>query len=172
MAQINIELAKDWVNYAQASLQSRIDYTAESTAKVLASIQEISAELEDKTAIQPLIDLKADESTSREVLTTLKDVLAQLDVHDSLAQLIYPLFSALQFEDRTRQKLESIMGILTTWSQLIAEEPISNGELAKRLMTHVVAAEQQEILSRHFPEHIRPYEEASTNNKEEEIDLF
>lgn len=172
MEPVKIELANDWVSYAKASLQTRIDYTSDTTARVLTSIQEISSQLEDKSGLEALLNLKADDSTSTEVLAALKEVLDKIDTHDTLAQLIYPLFTTLQFEDRTRQKLESIMGMLDTWVEMITENNITEEVLANRLEAHVISAEQQEILARHLPDHIGPYKEPQGNSAIDDVNLF
>lgn len=165
MDQNNTELASDWVNYAKASLDSRIQHTGEATEKVLSAVQAISSQLDDKRDLGALMSLKSDQVSTAEILHVLRDVLDHLDTHDDLAQLIAPLFSTLQFEDRTRQKLESILGMLSIWSKVRNDE-ITDEILSSRLMQYVVSMEQQAILAKYFPDYIQEEEE------EDGIDLF
>jgi tRNA splicing ligase len=165
MDQHNTELTSDWLNYAKASLDSRIQHTGEATEKVLAAVQAISLQLDDKKDLSALMSLKSDQASTAEILHLLRDVLDHLDAQDELAQLIAPLFSALQFEDRTRQKLESILGILSIWAE-VRNEDITDQDLSSRLMQHVVSLEQQAILAKYFPDYIQEEE------PEDDIDLF
>jgi len=165
MDQHNTELTSDWLNYAKASLDSRIQHTGEATEKVLAAVQVISLQLDDKKDLSALMSLKSDQASAAEILHLLRDVLDHLDTQDELAQLIAPLFSALQFEDRTRQKLESILGILSIWAE-VRNEDIIDQDLSSRLMQHVVSMEQQAILAKYFPDYIQEEE------IEDDIDLF
>jgi hypothetical protein len=167
MDQLNDKLAIDWLNFAKASLGSRIEHTAQETTKVLTAVQAISSELSDKKDLDALINLKTDQASTSEILDLLQDVLNHLDTQDDLAQLIAPLFSALQFEDRSRQKLESILGILTLWAE-VRNSDISDENLASRLMQQVVSMEQQVILAKYFPDFIQ--EEAVDDS--DGIDLF
>ena len=83
----------------------------------------------------------------------------------NLLNLLHLFFSTLQFEDRTRQKLESILGILSIWAE-VRNEDITDQDLSSRLMQHVVSMEQQAILAKYFPDYIQEEE------PEEDIDLF
>ena len=150
MDQNNTELASDWVNFAKASLDSRIQHTGQATEKVLVAVQAISSQLDDKQDLGALLSLKSGQSSTAEILHVLRDVLDHLDTQNNLAQLIAPLFSALQFEDRTRQKLEGILGILSIWAE-VRNEDITDEVLSSRLMQHVVSLEQQAIPSEIFP---------------------
>ena len=165
MEQHNTEITSDWLNYAKASLDSRIQHTGEATEKVLAAVQAISLQLDDKKDLGALMSLKSGQTSTAEILHLLRDVLDHLDAQDELAQLIAPLFSTLQFEDRTRQKLESILGILSIWAE-VRNEDITDQDLSSRLMQHVVSMEQQAILAKYFPDYIQEEE------PEEDIDLF
>jgi tRNA splicing ligase len=165
MDQHNTELTSDWLNYAKASLDSRIQHTGEATEKVLAAVQAISLQLDDKKDLGALMSLKSGQTSTAEILHLLRDVLDHLDAQDELAQLIAPLFSTLQFEDRTRQKLESILGILSIWAE-VRNEDITDQDLSSRLMQHVVSMEQQAILAKYFPDYIQEEE------IEDDIDLF
>ena len=168
MDQHNNELAFDWLNYAKASLDSRIKHTGQATEKVLFAVQAISSQLNNKQDLDALISLKSDQTSTAEILHLLRDVLDHLDTQDELAQLIAPLFSALQFEDRTRQKLESILGILFIWAEVRNEENITDQDLSSRLMQHVVSLEQQAILAKYFPNYIQAEEDDDSDG----IDLF
>ena len=165
MEQHNTEITSDWLNYAKASLDSRIQHTGEATEKVLAAVQAISLQLDDKKDLGALMSLKSGQTSTAEILHLLRDVLDHLDAQDELAQLIAPLFSTLQFEDRTRQKLESILGILSIWAE-VRNEDITDQDLSSRLMQHVVSMEQQAILAKYFPDYIQEEE------LEDDIDLF
>ena len=165
MDQHHTELISDWLSYAKASLDSRIQQTGEATEKVLAAVQAISLQLDDKKDLGALMSLKSGQTSTAEILHLLRDVLDHLDAQDELAQLIAPLFSTLQFEDRTRQKLESILGILSIWAE-VRNEDITDQDLSSRLMQHVVSMEQQAILAKYFPDYIQEEE------PEDDIDLF
>jgi len=169
MDQNNTELATDWVNYAKASLDSRIQHTGEATEKVLSAVQVISSQLDDKRGLGALISLKSDQVSTAKILHVLRDVLDHLDTQDALAQLIAPLFSALQFEDRTRQKLESILGMLLIWAEVRNDDEITDEVLSSRLIQHVVSMEQQAILAKYFPEYIL---EEEGEDDDDGIDLF
>jgi len=175
MQETKTELYHDWLTFAKASIQTRIDHTSESTATVLKSIQDILQELDNKEGTEVLLELKVNESTSSEIIPLLKDVLEHLDSNDALTQLIFPLFSVLQFEDRTRQKLESILGMLTTWTE-VSEQSITKEDLAQRLMKDVISMEQQDILHQYFPEYIQSSAEEAKNAKalddDDFLDLF
>lgn len=163
----NTQLTSDWVNYAKASLNSRIQHTGQATETVLNAVQAISSQLDNKSDFGALLSLKSGQSSTAEILYVLRDVLDHLDVQDNLAQLIAPLFSALQFEDRTRQKLENILGMLSIWAEVRNDNEITDEVLSSRLMQHVVSMEQQAILAKYFPDYIQ--EEVETDD---EIDLF
>lgn len=163
----NTQLASDWVNYAKASLDSRIQHTGQATEAVLNAVQAISSQLDYKKDFGALLSLKSGQSSADEILYVLRDVLDHLDVQDKLAQLIAPLFSALQFEDRTRQKLESIIGILPIWTEVRNDNEITNEVLSSRLMQQVVSMEQQVILAKYFPDYIKEEGDAG-----DDIDLF
>ncbi len=160
------ELTVDWLSFVEASLNSRIEHTAEMTGKVLQSVLEISSELSDKQELKALNSLNNQESNSEDVLSVLHELMEHLDVQGELAKLIAPLFSTLQFEDRTRQKLESILAMLSIWLEA-RNQPISDQALSSRLMEHVVCMEQQAILAKYFPDFIQA-EESGGND----IDLF
>jgi hypothetical protein len=168
MDQNNTELAFDWVNFAKASLGSRIQHTGQATEQVLVAVQAISSQLDDKKDLGALLSLKSGESSTADILHVLRDVLDHLDTQNNLAQLIAPLFSALQFEDRTRQKLESILGILSIWAE-VRNEDITDEVLSSRLMQHVVSLEQQAILAKYFPDYIQ---EEVENDDSDGVDLF
>lgn len=168
MDQNNTGLASDWVNYAKASLDSRIQHTGQATEKVLAAVQAISSQLDDTQDLGALLSLKSDQTSAAEILHVLQDVLDHLDTQNELAQLIAPLFSALQFEDRTRQKLESILGILSIWAEVRNDDNITDEVLSSRLMQHVISLEQQAVLAKYFPDYIQ--EEADDDS--DDIDLF
>lgn len=155
MDQSNTELATDWVNYAKASLDSRIKHAGQATEKVLIAVQAISSQLNDKQDLAALSSLKSDQASTAEILHLLRDVLDHLDTQNELAQLIAPLFSTLQFEDRSRQKLESILGILSIWAEVRNDDSVTDEVLSSRLMQHVVSLEQQAILAKYFPDHIQ-----------------
>jgi len=155
MGHISTELASDWVNYANASLTTRIRDAEKSTIQVLIAIQSIAIQLNEKQELGALLSLQAEQSTPSQILLLLQEVLDHLGSHDALAQLIAPLFMALQFEDRTRQKLEGILNILSVWAEVRTTEAISEVELSARLMQHIVTMEQQKILADYFPNQIK-----------------
>jgi hypothetical protein len=165
----NTKLATDWVNYAKASLDSQIQHTGEATNKVLNAVQTISSQLDNKQDLGALLSLKSGESSTDEILHVLQDVLDHLNTQNELAQLIAPLFSTLQFEDRTRQKLESILGMLSIWAEVRNDVDITDEVLSSRLMQHVVSMEQQVILAKYFPDFIQEEVEADAADC---IDLF
>jgi len=168
MDQRNTELALDWLNYAQASLDSRIQHAGQATEKVLVAVQAISSQLNDKQDLGALISLRSDQASTAEILHLLRDVLDHLDTQNDLAQLISPLFSTLQFEDRTRQKLESILGILSIWAE-VRNEDITDKVLSARLMQHVVSLEQQAILAKYFPDYVQA---EADDDDDDGIDFF
>ena len=92
MDQHHTELISDWLSYAKASLDSRIQQTGEATEKVLAAVQAISLQLDDKKDLGALMSLKSGQTSTAEILHLLRDVLDHLDAQDELAQLIAPLF--------------------------------------------------------------------------------
>ncbi len=167
MDKLNAELASDWVNYAKASLETRIRDTEQSTRQVLSAVQAIAAQLNDKHNLEPLLALKSDQAKPAEILALLHELLEHLDSQDALAQLIAPLFTALQFEDRTKQKLEGVLHILSVWTDVRSDDSITDEDLSSRLMQHVVTREQRAILAKFFPEYIEAEE-----NEEDEIELF
>ncbi|MCB1724849.1 MAG: hypothetical protein H6959_09970 [Chromatiaceae bacterium] len=169
MALADPQLAGDWLNYAKASLGSRAAHMEEVTAVILASVRRIAIELEDKSALAPLLELEGERIATAQLLESFGLVLEQLDKHDALAQLIYPLFATLQFEDRTRQKLDTIIHVLQTWADTVESRHVEHAALSQRLMSGVIAMEQQAILARYFPEHI---ESTAGDDSGGDIDLF
>ncbi len=155
MPHITDELATDWLNFAGASLGTRIRDTEIATKKVLNAVQAIATQLDNKQELSALLSIKSDEAMPSEILPLLQGVLKQLDSRDELSQLIAPLYMALQFEDRTRQKLEGLLEIMAVWADVRNDETISDEALAGRLKQHIVSMEQQAILARHFPAYIQ-----------------
>lgn len=160
MPHITTDLASDWVNFAKASMASRIADTEQVTAKVLKAVQAIATELDDKEQLEALLTIKSDEALSSDVLPMLQDLLKHLSSQDELTQLIAPLYTSLQFEDRTRQKLEGLLGIMSVWADVRNDNSITDEDIATEFMKHVVTAEQQSILATYFPEHIQVEEES------------
>ncbi|MBL7002502.1 MAG: hypothetical protein ISR69_00570 [Gammaproteobacteria bacterium] len=152
------ELANNWVEYAKASLETRIADTAKSTRQVLQAVQIIAEQMDDKKESEAFLSIKGDKATSDELISVLQGILSQLDKKSDLAQLIAPLFMALQFEDRTRQKLEGLLGIFGVWSE-VRDVEYSDHEIAEKIMQHIATMEQQTILSQYFPEHIKVEDE-------------
>lgn len=148
-------LSKDWVNFARASLATRITDTEKSTQRVLIAIQRIAEQLDNKPQLEDLLHIENRQAIPATVLPILKDVLKTLDADDELKQLIGPLYTALQFEDRTRQKLEGLLEIMTVWSETRLDDAISDEVLASKLMEPVVSPEQQAILATYFPDYIQ-----------------
>ena len=165
MPHISKELASDWVDFVKASLETRIEDTKISTEKVLSAVQTIAVQLSGEADLKNVLSLKADQATPAEIMKVLQDILDRLDNHDALAQLIAPLFMALQFEDRTRQKLEGILEVTAIWADM-RNKDMSEEEIAMQLKAHVVTMDQQVILAKHFPDHIQAEDDA------ESIDLF
>lgn len=155
MAIITTELAQDWTRFAEASLATRISDTQQVTAKVLNAVHAIATQLEDKTELESLLAVEGEAAVPSEILPLLHDVLKHLNSQDELSQLIAPLYTALQFEDRTRQKLEGLVAMMTVWSQVREDDAVSDEDIASQLMQHVVAMEQQAILARYFPDYIQ-----------------
>ena len=155
MPHITTELSSGWLDFANASLATRIRDTEQATTKVLNAVQAIATQLEDKQELTALLTIKSDEAVPAEVLPLLRDVLAHLDSHDELSQLIAPLYMALQFEDRTRQKLEGLLAIMSVWADARNNDAITDDELAASLMEHVVSMEQQAILAKYFPDAVQ-----------------
>lgn len=155
MPHITTELSTDWLNFARASLGTRIRDTEIATKKVLNAVQAIATQLDNKQELSALLSIKSDEAMPSEILPLLQGVLKQLDSRDELSQLIAPLYMALQFEDRTRQKLEGLLEIMAVWADVRNDDEISDEALAGRLKQHIVSMEQQAILARHFPAHIQ-----------------
>ncbi len=168
MDQLNAELANDWVGYANASLETRIRDTEQSTRQVLSAVQAIAAQLNDKHNLEALLALKSDLAEPAEILGLLHDLLEHLDSQDALSQLIAPLYTALQFEDRTRQKLEGMLRMLSVWANVRSDAAITDEDLSSQLMQHVVTSEQKAILSKFFPEYI----EIETDAEEEDLIEF
>ncbi len=155
MSHITNELSADWLNFAKASLATRIQDTEQSTAKVLNAVQAIAAQLDNKQELAALLTISSDRTVPSEVLPLLQDILKHLDSQDELSQLIAPLYMALQFEDRTRQKLEGLLAIMAVWVEVRNDDVINDEALAARLMQHVVSMEQQAILAKYFPDCIQ-----------------
>ena len=160
MPHITTELSKEWLNFATASLATRMQDAAEVTGKVLTAVQSLALQLEDKQAFESLLAIENEVAMPSDVLPMLRDVIKHLDSQDKLSQLIMPLYTVLQFEDRTRQKMEGLLGVMTIWSEVRNDNDISDKELADALMEHVVSMEQQTVLARYFPDHIQVEEES------------
>ena len=158
MSHITNELSADWLNFAKASLATRIQDTEQSTAKVLNAVQAIAAQLDNKQELAALLTISSDRTVPSEVLPLLQDILKHLDSQGELSRLIAPLYMALQFEDRTRQKLEGLLAIMAVWAEVRNDEAISDEALAAMLMQHVVSMEQQAILAKYFPDSIQAEE--------------
>lgn len=158
MPHINNELSTEWLNFASASLATRIHDTGQATGKVLNAVQAIAAQLENKQELTALLTIKSELVEPSEVLHLLRDVLKHLDTHDELSQLIAPLYMALQFEDRTRQKLEGLLEMMVVWADVRNDKVIADEDLAARLMQHVVSMEQQTIISKYFPNYVHEEE--------------
>ncbi len=155
MPHITTELSTDWLNFARASLGTRIRDTEHATTKVLSAVQAIASQLDNKQELTALLTIKSDDAVPSEILPLLQDILKHLDSQDELSQLIAPLYMALQFEDRTRQKLEGLQEIMTVWTEVRNDDAISDEALAGRLKQHVVSMEQQTILAKYFPDFIQ-----------------
>jgi len=155
MSHITTELSTDWLNFARASLATRICDTEHATTKVLSAVQAIAAQLDNKQELATLLTLKSDHAVPSEILPLLQDILKHLDSQDELSQLIAPLYMTLQFEDRTRQKLEGMLEIMAVWADVRSDDAIGDEALAARLMKHVISMEQQTILAKYFPEHVQ-----------------
>jgi len=155
MLHITSELSTDWLNFARASLGTRIRDTEIATGKVLNAVQAIATQLDTKQELSALLSIKSDDAVSSEILPLLQGILKHLDSRDELSQLIAPLYMALQFEDRTRQKLEGLLEIMAVWTQVRNDDDISDETLAGRLKQHVVSMEQQAVLARYFPDYIQ-----------------
>lgn len=155
MSHITTELSTDWLNFAKASLATRMQDAEEVTVKVLKAVHGISSQLEDKQAFKSLLAIKSEVARPSDVLPLLQDVIKHLDSQDKLSQLIVPLYTVLQFEDRTRQKMEGLLGVMTIWSEVRNDNSITDKELAAALMEHVVSMEQQTVLAKYFPDHIQ-----------------
>jgi arginine/lysine/ornithine decarboxylase len=155
MSHISTELSADWLNFARASLATRIKDTGQATTKVLNAVQAIATQLDTKQELTVLLTLKTDRAIPSEVIPLLQDILRHLDSQDELSQLIAPLYMALQFEDRTRQKLESLLEVMAVWAEVRNDDAANDEALAARLMPHVVSMEQQAILAKYFPDYIQ-----------------
>ncbi len=166
MPHISTELSTEWLNYARASLGARIEDTEHITAKVLTAVQAIATQLDEKQELQALLNFKSNEAVPSEILPLLQNLLKHLDSQDTLSQLIAPLYTSLQFEDRTRQKLEGLLEIMSIWAKVRNTESMSDKDLATAVMEPIVSLEQQEILAKYFPDYIQ-IEEA-----DDEIELF
>lgn len=166
MSHITTELSTDWLNFVKASLGTRIQDAEEVTKKVLTAVQGLAMQLDDKEAFESLLAIKSEVAMPSEVLPMLQDVLEHLDSQDQLSQLIAPLYTVLQFEDRTRQKMEGLIGTMNMWAEVRSDDSISEEDMASGLMQHVVSMDQQAILAKYFPDHIQ-VEEVS-----DEVELF
>lgn len=166
MLHITTELSSDWLNFARASLGTRIRDTEHATTKVLTAVQAIAVQLDNKQELTALLTIKSDDAMPSEIMPLLQDILKHLDSQDELSQLIAPLYMALQFEDRTRQKLEGLLDIMSVWAEVRNDGDISDEVLAARLKQHVVSMEQQVILAKYFPAFIQ-IEEVN-----EEVEFF
>ncbi len=166
MSYISPQLSQEWLAFADASLASRIKDAEQVTAKVLAAVQTIAGQLDDKQELDTLLSIKNEQALPSEILPLLQNVLDHLSAQDELSQLIAPLYTTLQFEDRTRQKLEGLLAMMAVWAEVRAQETLSDSELASKLMAHVVCAEQQSILAKYFPDDIPPEQPA------DEIEFF
>lgn len=155
MPHITTDLSADWLNFARASLATRIRDTEHATTKVLSAVQAIATQLDNKQELTALLTIKSDSAVPSEILPLLQDILKHLDSQDELSQLIAPLYMALQFEDRTRQKLEGLLDMMIVWADVRNDDVITDEELAARLMRHVVSMEQQVILAKYFPDYIK-----------------
>ncbi len=155
MPHITTELSADWLNFARASLATRIRDTEYATKKVLNAVQAIATQLDNKQELSALLTIKSDDAVSSEIMPLLQDILKHLDSQDELSQLIAPLYMALQFEDRTRQKLEGLLEMMAVWAEVRNDASISDEQLAARLKQHIVSMEQQAILAKYFPDHIQ-----------------
>jgi len=155
MPHITTELPADWLKFANASLATRIKDTEHSTTKVLNAVQAIATQLDNKQELAALLTIRGDTTVPSEVLPLLQNILKHLDSQDELSQLIAPLYMALQFEDRTRQKLEGLLAIMSVWADVRNDDTVSDEDLAARLMQHVVSMEQQTILAKYFPDSIQ-----------------
>jgi len=159
MPHISPELASDWLSFSKESLNSRIQDTEQVTEKVLNAVQTIATHLDHKQELDELLSVKSDGVTPEKIIPMLHDVLKNLDSHDSLSQFIVPLYTALQFEDRSRQKLNGLLDILSVWATVRNDESITNEDIAEKLMTHTVTREQKIILSKYFPNTIQVEDE-------------
>jgi len=166
MPHITNELSADWLNFARASLATRIRDTEHATTKVLSAVQAIAAQLDNKQELTALLTIEIDDAVSSEILPLLQNILKHLDSHDELSQLIAPLYMALQFEDRTRQKLEGMLEMMAVWADVRSDDVITDEDLSGQLMQHVVSMEQRTILANYFPDHVQ-LEEVN-----EEMELF
>ncbi len=154
MPHISNELPADWLNFANASLATRIRDTGQATTKVLNAVQAIATQLDNKQELTALLTIKSEIAAPSEVLHLLQDILKHLDSQDELSQLIAPLYMALQFEDRTRQKLEGLLEMMAVWADVRNDSVITDEDLAARLMQHVVSMEQQTIIAKYFPDYV------------------
>jgi len=161
-------LDTDYVAFARNSLATRIDAAAESIGSVLQAVQEIALQFDDSEELLALKELQQSDATPTKILDLLRDVLKHLDSKDALAQLIAPLFSTLQFEDRSRQKLETIGNVLQVWSETRRDESIDDEALANLLKAEVISMEHQEVLAKYFPDYIVVEEEP----EEDDISFF
>jgi len=161
-------LDTDYVAFARASLATRIEAAAESIGSVLEAVQEIALQFNDSEELRTLKELQKSDATPSKILNLLRDVLKHLDSKDALAQLIAPLFSTLQFEDRSRQKLETIGNILQVWSETRHDDSLDDEALANLLKVQVISMEQQEILAKYFPDYIV----AEEKDDEDDISFF
>lgn len=155
MPHITNELSADWLAFSRASLATRIRDTEHATKKVVSAVQAIAIQLDNRQELSELLDIKSDDAMPSEILPLLQDILKHLDTQDELSQLIAPLYMALQFEDRTRQKLEGLLDIMAVWADVRNDDTVTDEELAARLMQYVVSMEQQAILAKYFPEHVQ-----------------
>ena len=158
MPHITTELSTDWLNFAKASLATRIRDTESATTKVVSAVQAIAAQLDNKQELAALLNVKSEIAAPSEVLHLLQGILKHLDSRDELSQLIAPLYMALQFEDRTRQKLEGLLEMMVVWADVRNDSVISDEDLAARLMQHVVSMEQQTIIAKYFPDYVHQEE--------------
>ena len=166
MSHITTELSSEWLNFARASLATRIHDAEKVTEKVLKAVYGIASHLEDKQAFESLLAIESEVATPSDVLPLLHDVIKHLGSQDKLSQLIVPLYTVLQFEDRTRQKMEGLIEVMTIWPKVRSNNSITDKDLADDLMEHVISMEQQAVLAKYFPDYVQVEE---VNN---ELELF
>lgn len=136
-------LIEQYQMFTKESLKWCIDESESSTARVSAAIDvllkdaarvsELSQEsLEAINGVKDKLQVHiGDESRCESVNDLIKALVQLASENDEVQNVIHPIISSLQFQDRLRQNLENLEKMIPAW--LNARQNFSNGLTAEQL---------------------------------------